>query len=446
MTPVSVKFISMNDKFTAILLIFIISCSTASNSPSPKNIDYKPKQFPKWNFSEYTELVITENGVDEINALDKAFKRAIEQVYGTLIYNYSTTDKGMLLKDMTDIYSHGFINDYKILEKQEISPTELFIKTKIIVSIKPILEEIEKRKFETWDARTEYIKTLTKAEQMQAKLIEIQKLMTDFIGDKETFFERAYFIETVGYEITDIDFKNIKGNYIVKITPNELFWYQYKQLLKAVNTPKVTWTNTFITAENSPVDEQQGVMRYVFPFSKDFRDKFPYVNILDALALVPISIVEVLYTIPSAFVKEKSEFTLPLRLETDKYRLNCEFPVGDEYYVPEIISKIPTIYFDIQSHSKPAIKHMALYKNKLYFDGISIKDSAELLKKKSMSGNYEACREINYKEYRNDLKRIFIFEKDIVLKVHVGVLNKNYLQEDANKLLQNLQIKEVKRI
>lgn len=183
-------------------------------------------------------------GESEDQALQTAFKKAVLDASGAIIYSSQSIEDRALLEDKIGSFSQGFIQEYEILDKKENGG--LFVLTvKSEVKLLPLKNIIAKSETRNDDDLDSLIKKLRQVEDTQEHIRQAQKVMDTFIGDEYYFFRRAYDVNLVGYEVQEISSFGVKGDYLVRISLKKPFWDSYEELLSVIKVePEIKQPNT----------------------------------------------------------------------------------------------------------------------------------------------------------------------------------------------------------
>ena len=194
--------------FLVVLMMFVVSCASSSLNLSGGGV----------------EIVATGSGSTKDEALNNAFKDAVQKVSGTVIHSESKIKNKRLMDEKVLAYSKGFIKGYKIIL---YTGDEITIKT--VVSPKLVIDALVDFNIIDSDAVE---RDLSKLDFAQHKIINNFQLMEKFIGNPSDYFDRAYVMKLTGYKIKSVGKNGASGYWIVNIALKSQFWDTWIDLLK----------------------------------------------------------------------------------------------------------------------------------------------------------------------------------------------------------------------
>ncbi len=207
--------------FLFIILPFILFGCAESRTYSKKDTDT-------------IEVTAIGEGNTKDIALEDAFRNAVRNAFGTLVYNESIVNNRRLIEDKILTYSKGYVENYKEIETKFVGQT-VFVKIEAIISVTKIRSVAKEfNDASRIEESQDIMEDLKRLKSVQDKLTEGAGLMKKFIGKYDTFFERAYQVKIVGYKIDNMSAKEVDWHYLVEISLNEIFWNQYKEILSAL--------------------------------------------------------------------------------------------------------------------------------------------------------------------------------------------------------------------
>ena len=201
----------MKNLFLAVV-VFFIGCSSLSISSSKGGVE--TTSFGK--------------GSNKEEALNDAFRNAVEYVSGVIVYDETKVHNSQLLYDKILVYSKGYIKKYNIIfERSNGGLTEVAVKS--VVSPEMLAHNMVELNVVS---KEDIEKDLTKLDFAQHKIIDNFKLMEKFIGNPSDFFDRAYVMKLTGYKIKSVGKNGASGYWVINIALKNQFWDTWMDLLK----------------------------------------------------------------------------------------------------------------------------------------------------------------------------------------------------------------------
>lgn len=309
-----------------VILFFIFFGCAERNAYSKKDTDT-------------IEVTAIGEGKDKDTALDDAFKNAVRNAFGTLVYNEDTINNRRLIEEKLLIYSKGYIENYKEIEANFIGQT-VFVKITALVSttkIKTAAKEFNKTPDSRIEESHDIVADFKKLKSTQDKLTEGAQLMDKFIGKHETFFERAYRVKLIGYKIDNMSAKKIDWHYLVDISLNEIFWNQYKEILSALYIKQNDKPSIDVTGNDSADAILTKIDNLLWgKFSKEGRQK------RDDAYYDSISSDE--WRKARKKARERELGIISTKKVTIRNASDCSGKSDKIYVIPEVIPDVPTVW------------------------------------------------------------------------------------------------------
>lgn len=309
-----------------VILFFIIFGCAESRTYSKKDTDT-------------IEVTAIGEGKDKDTALDDAFKNAVRNAFGTVVYNEDTINNRRLIEEKLLIYSKGYIENYTEVETRFIGQT-VFVKITALVSvtkIKTVANEFNKTSASRIEESNDIVADLKKLKSTQDKLTEGAQLMDKFIGRHETFFERAYRVKLMGYKIDNMSAKEVDWHYLVEISLNEIFWNQYREILSALYIKQNDKPAVDVTGNDSVDAVLTKIDNLLWgKFSKEGRQK------RDEAYYDSISSDE--WRKGRKKAKDRELGIISTKKVTIRDASDCTGKADKIYVIPEVIPDVPTVW------------------------------------------------------------------------------------------------------
>ncbi len=173
-------------------------------------------------------IQVAGRGGTKENALQDAFRNAIEKVFGVYVYSKTTVEKSVLTEDKIIAMSKGFVKDYKI-EFENQSGGIYFLTVNVTISASKFNTFIRDNKVSLW---RDIIKDVTLIQSTQERLKKYAEILTSMVGDPNYVLKNGYSIDVVGYTVDDTGVDYVKGNFLLQIAINQEFWNSYMDIIK----------------------------------------------------------------------------------------------------------------------------------------------------------------------------------------------------------------------
>lgn len=127
----------MFSKIILSILVFFIFSFNLSWAESPKE-------------TSPVEITVTGRGLTMDEALQDAFRNAIEGITGVYVINFTEVENFQLINDEIVTHSTGFIKKYEVLSERK-ADTLIILSVRCQVDGSPLKELIRKKNLQTWD-------------------------------------------------------------------------------------------------------------------------------------------------------------------------------------------------------------------------------------------------------------------------------------------------------
>lgn len=180
--------------------------------------------------SELVDVRVIGRGADYEQALQDAFRLATREAFGTFVLSQTVSQEAKLIDDKVLASSQGFVESFKVLKQ---TPVDGLILLDVQVTLSKI--KVKQLAISTnhldWDTQLSSLSKITQVQEKRQIEAEILKAM---FPTPEQFIQKAYRFDLAGLETTDIGYDAIRGNILVRVSINELFFQQYEQFLKTI--------------------------------------------------------------------------------------------------------------------------------------------------------------------------------------------------------------------
>lgn len=176
-------------------------------------------------------IQVSGRGTTKENALQDAFRNAIEKAFGVYIYSKTEVDKNILKEDKIIAIAKGFVKDYKITFENEDTKIKnlYFISVNVTISADKFNTFVRDNKLTLWRDR---IKDAVLIQSTQERLKKYSEILTSIVGDPNYVLKNGYNIDVVGYTVDDTGVDYVKGNFLLQIAINQEFWNSYMDIIK----------------------------------------------------------------------------------------------------------------------------------------------------------------------------------------------------------------------
>lgn len=179
---------------------------------------------------ELVEVRVTGRGLTEDAALKDAFRSAARQVFGTFVVAETLTENAQLVQDQILALTKGNIDHFDLLSKSVVEGVTI-VDLKAYLSKGEIRQMVAHLGLSDWDAQLSGLSALGHLQEKHLKEVAALKAL---FGNSKRFVQQAYNFSLTGVEITDVGADYLAGNLVVRVTRNDLFFDQYRQLLETI--------------------------------------------------------------------------------------------------------------------------------------------------------------------------------------------------------------------
>ena len=180
---------------------------------------------------ELVEVRVTGHGTTEEAALQDAFRSATRQVFGTFVIAETLTENARLVENQVLAISQGHVDHFNLVNKSVVEGVTL-VDLKAYLSKGKIRQMVAHLGLSDWDAQLSGLSTLGHLQEKRQKEVAALKAL---FGDPQRFVQQAYSFSLTGVETTDVGADYVAGNLIIRVTRNNLFFEQYRQLLETIS-------------------------------------------------------------------------------------------------------------------------------------------------------------------------------------------------------------------
>ena len=177
-------------------------------------------------------LVVSANGRDEPGAIKKAVALAAERAFGVYVLDRTSFDRnGQVVASFSEMASNGIVKFYKVLQSVRDEHGDQVVTIEATVDPVQLEQEAQSGQRETWKDALNQLALISTEQQ---RLRTVNDMLNTLTGPTpQDFFNRAYNVDFVRYEIKEILPNSVSLDAIVRISLNSVFWKTYMSVVSA---------------------------------------------------------------------------------------------------------------------------------------------------------------------------------------------------------------------
>ncbi len=162
----------------------------------------------------------------------KAVALAAERAFGVYVLDRTSFDRnGQVINSFAEMAANGIVKSYKVLQSVRDENGDQVVTIEATVDPVKLEQNAQSGQHETWKDALSQLALISTEQQRLRKVNDMLNTLTG--PTPQDFFNRAYNVDFVRYEIKEILPNSVSLDAIVRISLNSVFWKTYMSVVSA---------------------------------------------------------------------------------------------------------------------------------------------------------------------------------------------------------------------